>query len=244
MQGIETYFNQAGSNLSRVLEEGSGEMQAVAEIWADAIMQDRLTYTFGSGHSRFIAGELYWRAGGMASVMMINDPMSGSAERLEGVAEVILKRYDIQSGDLLFVISNSGINPLPLEMALEGRKAGAVVIAVTNVAQSQQSQSRHSSGQRLFEVASHILDTRVPFGDAVVPLEVNSSTWHVAPVSTLVSVAMLNAVVAETAHILVSRGVTPPVLVSANVPEGDENNRHLCDKYWQRLAEFPRRQPT
>jgi uncharacterized phosphosugar-binding protein len=67
--------------------------------------------------------------------------------------------------------------------------------------------------------------------------------WKVSPTSTLVSVAILNAIVAQTAHNLLALGHMPPVLISANVREGDDHNRHMSEKYWQRLTHFPRRRP-
>ena len=117
---------------------------------------------------------------------------------------------------------------------------GATVITVTSLTHSQASQSRHSSGQKLYEVADLVLDTMVPKGDAVV--ELPESGWRTSPISTIISVAMLNAIVAQTAQNLVNSGTTPPVFISANVPEGDAHNQQIVEKYWRRLARFPMRQ--
>lgn len=113
------------------------------------------------------------------------------------------------------------------------------MIALTGYSSYKDAVSRHSSGKRLYELADVVLDTMVEYGDAVVPLE--GKDWRVAATSTLVSVGMLNAIVAQTAQNLVDAETTPPILVSANVPEGDEHNRSLSQKYWKRLARFPRR---
>jgi len=237
--GIKQYFNVAQTQLNDVLESQMSVMQEVAELWAKAIQKDCLMYAFGSGHSRFIAGELYFRAGGLAPVMTIDDPALGKAERVEGYADTFMGRYAIEAGDLLVVISNSGINALPVEVALLGKQQGATVIALTNYEQSFAAKSRHSSGKKLYEVADSILGNRGIAVEAAV--EIPGKDWKVAPTSTMVSVAMLNAIVAQTAHNLASAGVTPPVLLSANVPEGDAHNQEIIKKYWSRLTNYPLR---
>lgn len=239
LDGIGKYFDAAAGQLERVLAAQRGSLEAAARLWTEAIKQDKLLYSFGSGHSRYIAGELYWRAGGLAPVMMIEEGTNGLAERVEGYAVTFMSRYDIQAGDLLVVVSNSGINPVPIEVAMFGKNAGMTVIAVTSLDYSRGAKSRHSSGKKLYELADVTLDTMGVYGDAVVDLP--GVAWRVAPTSTLVSVAMLNAVVAQTAHNLIAQGITPPVLISANVPEGDAHNQQMSDRYWKRLAAFPLR---
>ncbi len=241
-EGIEQYYSMVIGQLQKVLAAQKAQMARTAEIWAEAIKADRLAYAFGSGHSRYIAGELYWRAGGLAPVMLIEEPTNGLAERLEGYAELFMAGYAIAPGDLLFVISNSGINPVPIAVARHGKQAGATVIAVTSLEHSRTTPSRDSSGQKLYELADIVLDTMGVRGDAAVPLP--GIEWRVAPMSTLISVSMLNAIVAQTALNLAAAGIIPPVLVSANVPEGDAHNQALCDKYWPRLTHFPRKKAT
>ncbi len=236
---IDEYFQQIHRQLDVVLEGQHELLHQAADTWATAIAADKMIYVFGSGHSRLIAGELYWRAGGLASVLVLDDPTEGAAERLEGYASAITDPFDFGAGDVLIVISNSGINAVPIEVALEGKARGATVQAVTALEHSQQSASRHSSGKRLFEIADLVLDTRGPYGDAAIA--VTGRAWRVAATSTVVSVTILEAIVAQTAELLAQRGVEPPVLVSSNVPEGDAHNERLSARYWRRLARFPRR---
>jgi len=236
---IEQYFSMVKSQLDEILTEQSDNMKAMSDMWVEAIRADRLLYTFGSNHSNSIGFELYWRAGGMAPVLTIEDPSKGSAERVEGYATTFMEQYDIQSGDILLVISNSGINPVPVEVAQYGKKVGAKIIAMTNLSQSKQANTRHSSGKKLYECADLVLDTMGMHGDAVV--ELPGVDWKVGPTSAIVSMAMLDAVVAETANTLLSAGEVPPVLISSNVPEGDAHNARMCEKYWSRLARFPRK---
>jgi uncharacterized phosphosugar-binding protein len=92
----------------------------------------------------------------------------------------------------------------------------------------------------LYEVADIVLDTMVPRGDAAV--ELPEYGWHIAPISTIISVTMLNAIVAQTAQNLAASGTKPPVYISANLPEGDAHNQQIVEKYWRRLTRFPMRQ--
>ncbi|MCA9836643.1 MAG: SIS domain-containing protein [Trueperaceae bacterium] len=237
--GIKAYFDLANQQLAEILNSQLSVMTEVAELWTKAIQANHLLYSFGSGHSRYIAGELYFRAGGLAPVMTIHDPSMGSAERLEGFAETFIENYPVERGDLLLVISNSGINPLPIEIAMWAKTQGAKVIALTNLAQSQEAKSRHSSGKKLYECADYVLDNCGSDGDA--GIDIPGYSFKVGPSSTLTGVAILNAIVTQTAFNLAQAGQTPPVLVSANVPAGDAHNQTMIDTYWPRLASFPLR---
>jgi len=236
---IDDYFEALASQLREAARSEAESLREAARIVADALLADGLVFAFGSGHSRFIAAELTWRAGGLAPVVAIEDPSHGAAERVEGYAASFLETYDIGPRDAVFVVSHSGINPVPVEVAQHASTCGATVIAVTSRAHSERTPSRHGSGLKLFELADLVLDTHVPFGDAALPL--GDAGWRVAATSTAVATALLNAVVAQSAQMLLDAGRQPPVLVSANVPGGDEHNRRLADALWPRLTHFPRR---
>ncbi|MEA4813107.1 MAG: SIS domain-containing protein [Anaerolineaceae bacterium] len=239
-QKIDAYYEKITAMLAQNLESQRQTMGNIASLWAESILNDHLTYVFGSGHSRFIAGELYWRAGGLASVFQIDDLTLGAAERVEGYAASFMATHNIQPGDLLFVISNSGINALPIEVAQIGKEMGAKVIAVTSLDYSRSAQPRHSSGKKLFEVADIVLDTQNVRGDALVEID-GLQGWKAAPASTIISIALLEGIVAQTAQNVADAGHLPPILLSANVAEGDQHNKELSEKYWQRLTRFPRK---
>ena len=124
----------------------------------------------------------------------------------------------------MFVISNSGRNPQPVDVALRARELGLRVIAVTSLAHTQGVASRHSSGRRLFELADVVLDTGTPPGDA--SLSVAGLAVWTGPVSTALGVALMNAVMVEAMQKLVERGVAPPVLMSSNLDEGGALRPH------------------
>lgn len=232
------YLEELAKLLSDAAVSQRRNVAQFAKVWADAITEGKLLYVFGSGHSRFIAGELYWRAGGLAPVNIIDDPTDGVAERVEGYAATFAEQYDIDAGDIVLVISNSGINAVPLEVALFAKGKGATVVALTSVAHSKGVTSRHSSGKKLFEVADIVIDSQVPPGDAIRDLQ--PSGLRAGPVSTVISTALLNAVVVQTARNILNAGGLPPVLISANVAAGDDHNKRLAERYWRRLTKFPR----
>lgn len=194
------------------------------KVIADAMAQEGTLHMFGTGHSHMLAEELYVRAGGLAcvnailepSLMLHEDPVrAAELERQEGLAAEILAKHEMRAGDLLIVVSNSGRNPVPIEMALLARERGLMVIALTSLDHSQAVTSRHSSGRRLFAVADIVLDNGGEVGDAV--LEVEGHPTKACPTSTVMGAAILNAVVATTIEQMLGMGVVPSVLVSSNV---------------------------
>ncbi|TMB51393.1 MAG: sugar isomerase domain-containing protein, partial [Chloroflexi bacterium] len=141
--------------------------------------------------------------------------------------------YALESRDCLIVISNSGRNASPIEMAMLGRERGLPVIAVTAAEFSRSVSSRHSSGKRLLDLAHVVLDTCGAAGDAAVELE--GVMEGVGPTSTVVGATLLNSTLVETIAELVRRGVEPPVLVSQNVDGSAERNTRLRDRYRGRI---------
>jgi uncharacterized phosphosugar-binding protein len=201
-----------------------------------------MIHVFGCGHSHLMAEEAFWRAGGLVPVHPILDPnltllgglRTSPLERLEGYARVLLTGEDLRPGEVLVVFSNSGINALPLEVALAAKEAGLRVVAVTSLAHSKGVEPRHSSGQRLFELADVTIDTHVPTGDAAVDLAGLTSgveEHRVAPLSTAIGALIWNALVAEVAYLRAAAGAEPATFISQNVPGGDEANEALVSPY-------------
>ena len=136
---LDTYFETVARQLSE-LRATQREATGQAAGWVEqTLCSDRLIYAFGSGHSHALVEELFYRAGGLVGVvpifdenLMLHRSATGSTEweRKEGYAETVLARHAIAPGDLLFVVSNSGRNAVPIEMALGGRQRGARVIAI------------------------------------------------------------------------------------------------------------------
>ena len=235
------YFQHAFEVLES-LRLDTSTLQEVAQVFAEAIVQDKLIYTFGTGHSSLLAAEGLYRAGGLACVSAILEPsttselgmIAGSSfERLQGQATLILERYPITAGDVLVIYSNSGVNALPVEMAQEARARGLITVAVMSLQYSKQAPVTSKTAQTLGDVADYVIDNHVPPGDAVV--EFYNDTLRAGAVSNVAGAFIWNALVAETVALLEEKGVKAPVYISSNMPGAKEHNKVLVEKYRRRI---------
>jgi uncharacterized phosphosugar-binding protein len=233
---VQNYFSIAVDLLNTAARESAADIRRAGEAVADALQADKDFLLFGSGHSALIARDAAGRAGGLMAALAIEDLADGDAERIEGVAKVILGRYVLREGSVIVIISNSGINPVTVEMATLAKNAGLKVIAITSISHSQRVPSRHSSGKKLYELADIAIDTHAIPGDAAI--ELPGTNIRVGATSTLLGSAIIQAVTVHAANTLVERGFTPPVFISANVVEGDAHNRALLERYKGRLVRY------
>ncbi len=220
---VARYQKILNETFGRIAETQSQALET-AGLWvADRVERGNLIYTLGSGHSLLIATELYYRAGGLQNFDVMHDKTFGRAERLPGYAKVLLESYPIRAEDLLIIVSNSGRNELPVEMALEARGRGMQTIAITSLAHSMAAAARTVSGKRLCEVADLVIDNCGVVGDA----SVEQGAVTVGPTSTAAGIFIANSIVALATQELMDRGFDPPVFASANVDAGDQKNQAL-----------------
>lgn len=233
----DRYFNDVIARLSGLRDRLAAQMEKAADLIAAAARADRRVYVFGTGHSHMMAEELHYRAGGLAitvpilcgSIMLQDGAVASSHfERIEGAVRPILDRYGIRDGDVLVVVSNSGVNAAPIEAARYAREKGAAIIALTSVAYSN---TIARGRTQLLSLADVVLDNDAPSGDAV--LEIAGSALKVGPVSTALGVTILNAVFADVAARLVGEG-DAPIYLSANMPGSGDVNRSLVERYRDR----------
>jgi uncharacterized phosphosugar-binding protein len=202
---------------------------------------------FGTGHSRGFAMEVAGRAGGLVPANQLavkdlvlygdTDPvdiLTPEAERDPAIAHRILDLAELHPADCFMIASNSGGNGATVEMAVEARRRGHKVIAVTSLEHSTRIASRHPSGLRLFEVADVVIDNGAVFGDAALPLPA-PGIGAIVPVSAVTSALIAEMVAADVCGALLTRGERPPVLISANIPGGDEHNDEVRARYGSRL---------
>lgn len=233
---IAKFHTHTLNQLQTIVDHETIKIKNAAQAIANSIMADRDFMTFGSGHSELVAREAMWRAGGLGCAMTIIDPSGGDVERLEGAAALILGHYRLREGSTMVVISNSGINPVPIEATLLAKKAGLKVIAITSVAHSKDVPSRHSSNQKLYQVADITIDTHTPRGDSA--LELENSHLKVGATSTLAGIFIMQTLIIEASAFMQAQDYDPPVVVSANVPEGDAHNLALKNRYFQQLSRY------
>lgn len=216
------------------IEATQGEnITKAAHLIADTIMNGGILQAFGSGHSYAAAIEICGRAGGLIPSKVIKEPAMGNYEAIEGVGKLFVKRCDFRKEDVVIIISNSGRNPLPIEIALRVKEVGAKLIVVTSLEASKKLSCRHSDGKNLWQYADVILDNRVAFGDA--SIEVPGLPVKVCGTSSIAAAALLNASVLEAVKMMISKNFVPPVYMSANVDGGNEFNEKYLDKYSDRL---------
>lgn len=214
-----------------------------AELVAATLRRGGLIHMFGTGHSLLLAIEVFFRAGGLVAVNPILDRRlqfdggvieSTEFERTSGAAQELAREAGFRAGDVGIVVSNSGRNVLPIEIAFQMRSAEMKVIALTNLNQSKSGKSLHDSGKRLFEVADAVLDNHCPVGDAAVAVPGISA--RMGPVSTIAGSALLHAVFVEAATQVAHEGLSFDVFRSVNVGGGAlDELRALVARYQDRI---------
>lgn len=236
----QKYLEEVGGVLSRVAESQRESIAEAARVIADRMERDGMLYVFGCGHSHLVGEDLFYRAGGSAAVcaMLDSDLMlhggavkSSCYERMPGLAKPIFERYGLTQRDVLMVSSTSGINSVPVEMAICAREKGIPVIAIVSMAYAKD-ESRHPDGRKLHDVVDIVLDNGVCHGDAAVAIE--GSDMRVGPVSTISSCMIAQSILVQVNEFLWEDGVTPPVYVSGNIPGGAERNQALIHRYLSR----------
>ncbi|MFC0673136.1 sugar isomerase domain-containing protein [Brachybacterium hainanense] len=243
MSAVDAYRAAAARLLEDTAQESAGLGRA-SELLARSLRDGGVLHVFGSGHSALPATDATFRAGGLAPVRLIHDPALAPweptrvsrIERLPGYGSAIAQLQDLRSGEVLVVISHSGINPVPIELAQQARERGLVVVAITSRSHSLAARSRHPDGLRLLDVADVVLDTRAPEGDVSVCLEDGTET---GPVSTILATWLVHALAIGAMERLVAAGMPPPVLRSMNRAGGDGSNEAVLAPLRGRLSREP-----
>jgi uncharacterized phosphosugar-binding protein len=240
---IQEFFEKIGALIDTIKTTQAETIQKAAEEIAARLEKGGILYVFGSGHSHVIAEELYIRAGGLIQVrsimpheLTIDLDMEKSTlmERTDGLAEIIYATNKIRTKDVLILVSNSGRNAVPVQMALGAKKRGIFTIALTNLNHSKSVSSRDKSGKKLYELCDMALDTCGPRGDALV--QPPGKDYAVAPVSTIVGAVVMEALVCAIVETMLSHGVEPPVYRSANIDGNDDFNKKAREAL---KAKFP-----
>ncbi|WFO75145.1 SIS domain-containing protein [Desulfurococcaceae archaeon MEX13E-LK6-19] len=239
---VKKYYDIVVELLTQVLRDEQENIDKASTVVAEALENDKIIHVVGAGHSAMVGEEMFYRAGGLAAIDPILDNditvhhgslKSTAMEHIVGYAEILLKHHGVSAGDVVIVVSTSGVNQFPVEAAIKSSEMGAKTIGITSVKYSSQLEPKNKFGKRLYEVVDVVIDNHVPRGDAV--LEVEGFSTRVAPVSTILNTFIVNSIVAETIRKLVEKGVEPPVWISSHLPGADEYNRALYEKYRSRI---------
>jgi len=243
-QPMDRFYEACLGILERVRAQERENIYRAADLVAKKLLKDELVHVFGTGgHSVMGAMELFWRAGGLAGLNPLFPPgianLEGhpNTERVVGFAPHVLDYYRVKQGDLLILINVNGINALTIDTALECRRRGVTVIAVTSREFAEgvapNIPARHPSNQNLCDLADVVIDSHVPPGDAMV--RIDGFDRLVASVSTMINTYILQSLVAEVVDRIVKAGGTPEVFYSGNMAGAGAINEPLFAKYYPRV---------
>ncbi|WP_193106106.1 sugar isomerase domain-containing protein [Brachybacterium sp. FME24] len=243
MKSVETYRRSVLELIERGAEE-TDQLERASRELARSLQDDGVLHVFGSGHSMLPAIDATFRAGGLAPVNLLHDPALAPweptrvsrIERLAGYGTAIAQLHDLRRGEVLVIVSHSGINPVPVQLAEEAHRRGLFIVAITSREHSLASRSRHPEGRRLLDVADVVLDTHAPEGDVTITLEDGTET---GPTSTILATLLLHSLAIATMEQLSATGARPPVLRSMNRADGDETNETVLAPFRERLSREP-----
>lgn len=244
------WLNNTRGIMSQIEDTQMENINQAAQLMADAIESGRWVHTFGCGHATLPIEEMYPRIGGFVGFHPIVElpltfftNITGQMgvhqfiflERVEGYGVEIMKGYNFDKRDVMWLFSHSGINNVNIDIALEAKKRGMKVIVFGSASNASERKTRHSSGKNIFELADIVVDTCAPIEDASVPLI--NHVDKIGPVSTMAFITCVWMTVTNAAEILAERGVKLFIHPSHNAPGAGDSKARLDEA----LAEYKRR---
>ena len=232
----ETYYHLIETQMKDFIVFQKAEIESVSNRMVETIQDSRNIYLFGSGHSSLLPQSAQLRGGGLANVVPMlvtnllvqeNPQLSSLLEKTSGIAAQILAHYPLQKGDMLFVISNSGVNAVPVELARLAKSMGVIVVAVCAYTYAS-AKLPGMNTERLVDVADYILDNGSRKGDAI--LDLPKGSGKVCPSSTLMNEFIWQCLVAECTYKLVEKVQPLPIYQSLNFEGAAEHNERLVKK--------------
>jgi uncharacterized phosphosugar-binding protein len=236
------------------VERQAEAINRVADRFAQTILAGRMVHVFGSGHSRIMVEEMWPRYGSFPGFnpmvelsLTFHNPVVGSngqrqamfLENVSGLSERILRNYDISLQDAALIISSSGCNVVPVEMAEGFRARGVFTAAIVSLAHCDATQSQRADGRKLTDFVDFVLDTGAPIGDSMV--RIPNLTTPVSPGSTVGGCMLVNCLKAEIADRLTRAGQPPRVLTAAalvGAARAKELFEAAYDEHGRRLAKL------
>ncbi|MFW0179832.1 sugar isomerase domain-containing protein [Rothia sp. P7208] len=238
-QLLDSYYQQIISLLEKIREEEVPTIDKAAQAIADRVAQGARIFAFGASHSSLPVQDIVYRAGGLMLINPLYAPgvealttrpttLGSQMEQMPGYAEVVLNNAPLKEGDVLIVVSVSGRNALPVELAREARARGIFVVGLTSSKYTEAVTSRVPDGTKLKDHADILIDNQVDAGDAVLSLE--GVPQKFTPASGVTSTAILHSLSAGIIENLVAQGISAPVFLAANLDGGaDWNAQHMAE---------------
>ncbi len=237
---MEVFTNSIINLLKELEEKEIQNIDKASQIMFEAMKNDKIVHIFATGHSHMFAEEMFYRAGGLVQINPILEPFlmqhegavrSTQFERLSGIAKLIYNSLDIKEGEPMIIVSNSGINSVPVEMAEIAKENNHPVIIVTSATVSKDLKARTVNNKKLYEIGDVVIDNHSPYGDGVV----NTKYGQIGSTSTILNSYIAQMLVLKIVEKYDKEGLVPPIYQSANTPGGDEHNKYLYDKFKSRV---------
>ena len=206
MNAMDRFYARTLETMNELRQDEWGHVGTVAGWLGEALSKEGWLYVFGTGHSHLVAEEIFYRAGGLAHAVPMLDPRvmlhenaieATYTERETGFAAQLMEKYPVQAGDVLIVVSNSGRNAVPIEMALLGREKGMRVAAILSRRQS----------------------------DAW--LEMPGLPSKVGSTSSMMGLLLIQLILVQACENSLARGVAPEMYISSNTNGDDHNEKLL-----------------
>jgi len=253
MNLTEVYLQKCAEIIEKIKDQQTN-IKLAAEWFAKTILQGRMVHVFGSGHSRIMAEEMWPRYGSFPgfnpivelSLTYHNNVVGANGQRqamflenVTGLADRILRNFGLDERDTALVISSSGCNIVPIEMAELFQRKKIKVVALVTKDHMEQSTSRRADKKKLGDFSDLLLDSGAPVGDSMI--KVAGLDTPVSPGSTVGGAMIVNCIKAEVARLLTSNGQAPKVLtasVIAGTQRASELFESAYDEHAHRLAEL------
>lgn len=238
------YITQAKAILDQIEATQLDAIERAAQLCAQTIAGRGLVHLFGTGHSRIFIEEMFPRHGSFPGFhpivelsLTFHNLVVGSngqrqamfLEHVEGFGQVILRNFVFSSPDCFLIFSNSGVNEVVVDVALEAKRLGMPVIAVVSVDHCMFSPANHSSGKKLTDIADILIDNCTPGGDALV--RIPNLEDPVGPGSTIGAATVTNALKCSIAEKLTGLGQPPIVLTSSYFIGSEASKKRFDDCY-------------
>jgi len=253
MEVIDDYLQKCGKIIQTIREQ-KNEIEKAAGLFAKTILTGRMVHAFGSGHSRVMVEEMWPRYGSFPgfnpivelSLTYHNNVVGANGQRqamylenVAGFAERILRNFSLNDKDTAFIVSSSGCNIVPVEMAELFQKKKIKVVALVTKQHLAKSKSKRTDGKKLSDFADIVLDTGAPVGDSMIYID--GLETPVSPGSSVGGIIIVNSIKAEVARLLTVAGQPPKVLTASSVIDAEKAKQLFeaaYDEHARRLSEL------